>query len=214
MGAGGAARRSSRCCARSSPTSRRAPSSSCSPARSRATSPSEFYAELDPRARRSATSRRCSTATASRCATASRPSRSSSRPTRARPRRSSGRSSTTTRTSRWGSTRSPSSARATCSSRSESGCFALLREDRDAAAYRVDRPAGRAGVARSAPATCCSPRSSPPAWPGRPHEEALRRRSRAGAASTLELGAGIFDPREAARLQAGVDVTELTPLSV
>jgi hypothetical protein len=36
----------------------------------------------------------------------------------------------------------------------------------------------------------------------------------AGAASTLELGAGVFDPRRAARLQSGVTLTELAPLSV
>jgi hypothetical protein len=42
----------------------------------------------------------------------------------------------------------------------------------------------------------------------------LRAGVAAGAASTLELGAGLFDPRQAARLQAGVTVTELQPLPV
>ena len=39
----------------------------------------------------------------------------------------------------------------------------------------------------------------------RPLEEALRAAVAAGAASTLELGAGRFDPREAARLQRAVE---------
>ena len=34
----------------------------------------------------------------------------------------------------------------------------------------------------------------------------------AGAASTLEVGAGRFDPRQAGRLQAGVEVVELAPV--
>ena len=34
----------------------------------------------------------------------------------------------------------------------------------------------------------------------------------AGAAATLDVGAGRFDPRQAGRLQAGVEITELTPL--
>ncbi|MDX6476179.1 MAG: hypothetical protein QOH95_1690, partial [Gaiellaceae bacterium] len=47
---------------------------------------------------------------------------------------------------------------------------------------------------------------------GRPHEEALRAAVAAGAASTLEVGAGRFDPRQAGRLQAGVDLSELQPV--
>ena len=49
---------------------------------------------------------------------------------------------------------------------------------------------------------------------GRSREDALRVAVAAGAASTLELGAGVFDPRRAARLQSGVTLTELAPLSV
>jgi hypothetical protein len=33
------------------------------------------------------------------------------------------------------------------------------------------------------------------------------------AASTLEVGAGRFDPRQSGRLQAGVEITELQPLA-
>jgi 1-phosphofructokinase/tagatose 6-phosphate kinase len=43
----------------------------------------------------------------------------------------------------------------------------------------------------------------------RPQDEAIRTGVAAAAASTLEVGAGRFDPREAARLQAGVEVREL-----
>ncbi len=45
-----------------------------------------------------------------------------------------------------------------------------------------------------------------------PHEESLRAAVAAGAASTLEVGAGRFDPRHAGRLQAGVEVSELEPV--
>ena len=44
-------------------------------------------------------------------------------------------------------------------------------------------------------------------------EDALRRGVAAGAAATLELGAGRFEPREASRLQSGVRVEELEPVA-
>src|SRR5438046_1362923 len=47
---------------------------------------------------------------------------------------------------------------------------------------------------------------------GRTHEEALRAAVATGAASTLEVGAGRFDPRQAGRLQAGVVVSQLRAL--
>ena len=46
---------------------------------------------------------------------------------------------------------------------------------------------------------------------GRPAEEALRLAVAAGAASTLELGAGRFDPREAGRLIGAVEVRRARP---
>jgi fructose-1-phosphate kinase PfkB-like protein len=49
---------------------------------------------------------------------------------------------------------------------------------------------------------------------GRAHEESLRAAVAAGAASTLEVGAGRFDARQAGRLQAGVELTELQPAEV
>jgi fructose-1-phosphate kinase PfkB-like protein len=46
----------------------------------------------------------------------------------------------------------------------------------------------------------------------RPLEESLRTAVAAGAASTLEVGAGRFEPREVGRLQGSVDVRELEPV--
>ena len=49
---------------------------------------------------------------------------------------------------------------------------------------------------------------------GRPPEEALRVAVAAGAASTLTLGAGRFDPREAGRLTPGVLVTSIEQVAL
>jgi fructose-1-phosphate kinase PfkB-like protein len=48
---------------------------------------------------------------------------------------------------------------------------------------------------------------------GKPLDDCLRAAVAAGAASTLELGAGRFEPREVSRLQGLVDVRELEPVS-
>jgi 1-phosphofructokinase/tagatose 6-phosphate kinase len=47
---------------------------------------------------------------------------------------------------------------------------------------------------------------------GRPFDDALRIAVAAGAASTLEVGAGRFDPREAGRLSGQVQLAELEPV--
>src|SRR5207244_1053965 len=47
---------------------------------------------------------------------------------------------------------------------------------------------------------------------GRSNEDALRAAVAAGAASTLQVGAGRFDPRHAGRLQAGVELSELAAI--
>ncbi len=47
----------------------------------------------------------------------------------------------------------------------------------------------------------------------RPLDESLRAAVAAGAASTLEVGAGRFEPRDANRLQGSVDVRELEPVA-
>ncbi|HZO98356.1 MAG TPA: 1-phosphofructokinase family hexose kinase [Gaiellaceae bacterium] len=94
-----------------------------------------------------------------------------------------------------------------------SGCYALLREDRTVRRYRVDAPrvdpVSTVGAGDTLLAAFVAAHTA-----GRPHEDALRAAVAAGAASTLELGAGIFDPRQAAALQPGVRVTELAPLAV
>ena len=48
---------------------------------------------------------------------------------------------------------------------------------------------------------------------GRPLEEQLRAAVAAGAASTLELGAGRFDPRTRPASSRRVEVTELTTVA-
>ena len=58
----------------------------------------------------------------------------------------------------------------------------------------------------SAAATRCSPAFLAARHAGRSNEESLRAAVAAGAASTLEVGAGRFDPRQAGRLQAGVEL--------
>src|SRR5690349_23761955 len=48
---------------------------------------------------------------------------------------------------------------------------------------------------------------------GRSDEEALRAAVAAGAASTLEIGAGRFEPREAGRLVSSIEVSQLEPVA-
>jgi 1-phosphofructokinase/tagatose 6-phosphate kinase len=94
----------------------------------------------------------------------------------------------------------------------EGGCYALVREDRRVRRYRVDaprvEPVSRVGSGDTLLAAYAA------AWEaGRANESALRTAVAAGAASTLELGAGSLDPKEAHRLEAGVTVTELTQVA-
>jgi 1-phosphofructokinase family hexose kinase len=94
----------------------------------------------------------------------------------------------------------------------DEGCVALLREEKGepvryrAHAPKVD-PVSTVGSGDVLLAAFLAARHV-----GRPHEEALRAAVAAGAASTLEIGAGQFDPRQAGRLQAGVTLTELQPV--
>ena len=89
-----------------------------------------------------------------------------------------------------------------------SGSYALVREDRIvhrlyAAAPPIE-PLSAVGAGDVLLATFLA------AWlEGRSPEEALRAAVAAGAAATLEVGAGRFDPRDAGRLQAAVEVREL-----
>jgi 1-phosphofructokinase family hexose kinase len=90
----------------------------------------------------------------------------------------------------------------------ESGCWALLRTDREPRRYRalaprID-PISAIGSGDVLLAGFIAARLD-----GRSDEEALRSAVAAGAASTLELGAGRFQAREAGRLVAGVEVAQL-----
>jgi 1-phosphofructokinase/tagatose 6-phosphate kinase len=93
----------------------------------------------------------------------------------------------------------------------ETGCVALLREDRESERYRATapllEPVSTVGSGDALLGAFLAARHS-----GRTHAEALRAAVATGAASTLEVGAGRFDVRQAARLQAGVEVSELTPV--
>lgn len=90
----------------------------------------------------------------------------------------------------------------------DSGCVASLRDEREprrfnAVAPRVE-PVSVVGSGDVLLAGYVAARSA-----GRTLEESLRSAVAAGAASTLEIGAGRFDPRQAGRLQGGVQVSEL-----
>jgi 1-phosphofructokinase len=94
----------------------------------------------------------------------------------------------------------------------ESGCFALLREDREikrlrAAAPSID-PISTVGSGDVLLAGFLAAR-----YADKPIEEALRAAVGAGAASTLEVGAGRFEPREASRLAGVVQVDQLEPVA-
>jgi fructose-1-phosphate kinase PfkB-like protein len=93
----------------------------------------------------------------------------------------------------------------------EQGAVALLREDRDVHRFQARAPRVDAvsvvGAGDVLLAGFLAARHA-----GRSNAEALRAAVAAGAASTLEVGAGKFDPRHAGRLQAGVELSELAPV--
>jgi len=95
----------------------------------------------------------------------------------------------------------------------EDGCVALLREGRQALRLRGTAPRVEPVSAVAAEdvllAAFLAARSA-----GRPPEECVRAAVAAGSASTLELGAGRFDPKQASRLQSAVEVSELRPVAV
>jgi tagatose 6-phosphate kinase len=91
------------------------------------------------------------------------------------------------------------------------GCFALLREKRKARRYRLLAPplevvsvlgAGDVLLARLLAAQL----------EGEPNEEALRLAVASASASVLEVGAGLFDLKEASRLAGLVELQELQPI--
>jgi 1-phosphofructokinase family hexose kinase len=94
----------------------------------------------------------------------------------------------------------------------ESRSFGLFREDRKrlllrALAPRVE-PVSAVGSGDVLLAAFIASRLADKAL-----DESLRAAVAAGTASTLEVGAGRFEPREASRLQGSVDVSELEPVA-
>ncbi|HTO24410.1 MAG TPA: PfkB family carbohydrate kinase, partial [Gaiellaceae bacterium] len=90
----------------------------------------------------------------------------------------------------------------------EAGCFARLREGRKTRRYRVRaphvEPVSVVGAGDVLLAAFIAAHVD-----GRPPEAALRDAVAAATASTLELGAGRFEPREMGRLHPDVDVSDL-----
>jgi 1-phosphofructokinase family hexose kinase len=93
----------------------------------------------------------------------------------------------------------------------ESGCWALFRHERAVHRYRVRAPSiepvsvvGSGDVLLSAYLAAH--------LKGEPLEDALRVAVATGAASTLAVGAGRFEQREADRLVGAVELTELEPV--
>jgi 1-phosphofructokinase/tagatose 6-phosphate kinase len=94
----------------------------------------------------------------------------------------------------------------------ETGCVALLRDDGDVRRFRAVapfvEPVSTVGSGDVLLAAYLAAQLG-----GRGVEESLRLAVAAGAASVLEVGAGIFDPRQASRLNGSVEVTELEPVA-
>jgi 1-phosphofructokinase family hexose kinase len=95
----------------------------------------------------------------------------------------------------------------------ESGCFALLREDRETRRYRARAPQVEPiSVVGSGDALLSAFLAA--RLEEKPLEEALRTAVATGTASTLEVGAGRFEPREASRLVSSVEVAGLEPVRI
>ena len=94
----------------------------------------------------------------------------------------------------------------------ENGCFALIREERQSRRFRAVTPTLEpVSVVGAGDALLAQWLSS--VLDGQVPEEALRLAAAAGAASVLEVGAGRFDPAEARRLAAAVEVYEMEHVS-
>jgi len=94
----------------------------------------------------------------------------------------------------------------------ESGCYAMLRNGREKHRYRASgtlvdtvSPVGAGDVLLAGFVAGLAAEHLP--------EEVLRGAVGAGTASTLEVGAGRFDPREAGRQMGGVEVKALEPVA-
>jgi 1-phosphofructokinase family hexose kinase len=95
---------------------------------------------------------------------------------------------------------------------SETRSFGLFREDRKRLLFRAVaphvEPVSAVGSGDVLLAAFLAARLA-----DRPLEDSLRAAVAAGAASTLEVGAGRFTPRDASRLQKEVDVRQLEPVA-
>jgi 1-phosphofructokinase family hexose kinase len=89
-----------------------------------------------------------------------------------------------------------------------SGCYALLREEREPARYHASiprlEPISPVGSGDVLLAGFVAAR-----YEGRSAEESLRRAVAAGAAAVQEVGAGRFEPRDISRLEEGVRIEQL-----
>jgi 1-phosphofructokinase family hexose kinase len=94
----------------------------------------------------------------------------------------------------------------------DTGCYALLREDRDELRVRARaphvEPTSTVGAGDTLLAGFIAARVS-----GRSFDDAVRIAVAAGAASVLEPGPGRFDPREASRLTPLVTLERLEPIA-
>ncbi len=94
----------------------------------------------------------------------------------------------------------------------ESGCWALLRSEREPRRYRALAPrmdpVSAVGSGDVLLAGFVAARLEE-----RSDEEALRAAVAAGAASTMQIGAGRFEPRDAGQLVTGVNVADLEPVA-
>jgi 1-phosphofructokinase family hexose kinase len=90
----------------------------------------------------------------------------------------------------------------------DAGCFALIREDRDRRRFHVVAPEVETVSAVGAGDVLLAGYIAALAG-DHPQDEALRFGVACAAASTRELGAGRFDPREAGRLEQDVEVREV-----
>jgi fructose-1-phosphate kinase PfkB-like protein len=95
---------------------------------------------------------------------------------------------------------------------SDTRSFGLFRVDRKRTSFRADapnvEPVSAVGSGDVLLAAFLAARLAE-----KPLEEALRAAVAAGAASTLEVGAGRFERREASKLHSAVDVRELEPVA-
>jgi fructose-1-phosphate kinase PfkB-like protein len=93
----------------------------------------------------------------------------------------------------------------------ESGCFARFREDRRARRLRALAPHVEA-LAPVGSGDVLLAGFLAARFAGDANEDALRSAVAAGAVSTLEVGAGRFEPRDVARLAASVRLEALEPV--